>query len=165
MQVINSTLVRGLPSWVPDSSVSRGPEPFSDDLHFSAWGNLSPPDLGFEPRDRLSLTGIFVDTVAAVASSEGSHFTQTVKIALQTPTWYLNEVPRVVPVHFPFEVKPRAAGFLPLDRFEIDGRTRGDMKRSAKATSRAEAYWRILIADSCGGATPAPVKYGFGFSD
>jgi len=85
------TKLPGLPSWVPDFSVSLGAAQFENFPHtyFSAAGTRShcaPPTAGIALR--LPVEGFFIDNIIDVAALKGCYFLRTAKIVARLPPRY-----------------------------------------------------------------------------
>ena len=160
------TCIQGLPSWIPDFSVALGRESFepTDDSYWSASGAVLGPSFQLQPRNKLVVDGVLVDTVSGVAASNGCYFVRTAKLVLETPVWYLGRDTLMLDLNLDPLEKSRAPVMLPIDRVTyVSWKER--VGKSPKALLRTEAYWRTLVADSFDGVHPAPICCGFAFAD
>jgi hypothetical protein len=154
VQDLADTKVLGLPSYVPDFSVSLERIPFvahDGSSPYSAGGSsLLGPNMelvfehqGTKERVMVLMTfGYFIDTVAELAETKSCYLARTGKLAAKLPAYYKNPSPVYVKKSRIF--------------FRLGG--------VAKPT-RVEALWRTLIADYTCSTYPAPVSAGFGFSE
>ncbi|KAK4185047.1 hypothetical protein QBC35DRAFT_465906 [Podospora australis] len=85
------TVLKELPSWIPDFSVASKPFLFGfpGQRHFSAAGPNIPQTEPFLIVDEaLSMEGFLVDTVLCAAETRGCYFVRTAAIVSQLPQFY-----------------------------------------------------------------------------
>ncbi|KAK4446257.1 heterokaryon incompatibility protein-domain-containing protein [Podospora aff. communis PSN243] len=129
------TKLSGLPSWVPDFSVSLGAAQFERPGYpaFSASGSTSydlSPSIGPGIPTRLHVDGFFIDNVIDVAALKGCYFARTARIVSRLPARY----------------HPKR-------------------HRTKQDPTRSEAYFRTLVGGPFDENDPKVLKMGFGFSE
>lgn len=158
VQDLSITRTTGLPSWVPDFSVSLQRRPFSKEGQNTFFvSNSSAKDDPFTFKEKkLIVQGVLLDKISFVAPSKGCYFVRTALAALHTNNGtYRAKHLLVGKFHSKGRPEPAVIPIYPKIKVKV----------SPPPMTRVEALWRTLMADVFENQYPAPITCGFAFSD
>ncbi|KAF2872859.1 heterokaryon incompatibility protein-domain-containing protein [Massariosphaeria phaeospora] len=165
----SETKVAGLPSWVPDFSVSLRRTPFvvnQKECPYNASGSTFQVIIYLTAEDPkslvrteiLGLSGYKLDVVADVIEERGCYFSRVGQLASRTPKIY----PKRMDGDYMLKAKLFYRVRSPETELSADDET---IIQDPSQVPRVEALWRTLVADFSVFEFPARGEVGYAFAD